>query len=94
MEGGSMNKIEQITMDVLRIQRAMSPNVKHAEIITTEDALAILAEAEQHLNADRPIARLVHRLKFDIIEGNVRWRTNEQEDAPVTSSKLIPFIRK
>ena len=82
-----MNKIEKITADVLRISRALRSVAPQTEIITVEEALAVLADAEKHLNPERPLAGLVHILKFDIIEGNTRWRSNE--DASKTKSASI-----
>ncbi len=86
-----MNKIEQITADVLRVKRCLSKHLDQVEIITTEEALNILVDAEEHVNPDRPIAKLIHQLKNDIIEGNTEWRKSDEDEI---NSKLIPFTKQ
>ena len=87
------NMIEDITADVLRVSRALRSSAPQTEIITVEEALAILYSAEQNLDPNRAIAKLAHELKFDIVEGNTKWRKPKgDKPEPATDSKLIQFI--
>lgn len=88
-----MNKIERITADVLRVSRHLRSVAPQTTIMTVEEALAILYDAEQNLDPERKIAKLAHELKFDIVEGNTKWRKPESNSQDKeTSSTLIQFI--
>lgn len=65
---------------------------------TVEDALFTLNAVEMSIfestldGHNRKLSREVHILKYDLIEGNTKWRHELENER--TSFKLIPFTRK
>ena len=67
--------------------------VNHPEGIklTMETCMNILGGVSVYVYEDRKVAKLAHNLKFDLIEGDSKWRNPSKKNL---NSKLIPFTRR
>ena len=87
-----MNRLERIA----KCYWAVGTALRHpdAPAVSTEKALKALNTSDQLRPQDAKEMRLsaeMHTLRYDIIEGNTEWRSNESRK--VINSTLIQFTK-
>ncbi len=79
-----MNRLEQAVSDYWRVSRTLrDPDAPG--VITTERALRALNSSDQLRPEEWRLSKLMHVLRYDIIEGNTKWRDRRR----VVNSVLI-----
>ncbi len=68
-----MNRLEQITSDYWLVSRALrAPEAP--DTLTTEKALKALNSSDRLRPEEWRLNDLMHIIRYDIIEGNTKWR--------------------
>lgn len=81
-------RLEQITTDYWRVSSALrSP--RGAKGLTTEDALGTLNSSDRLRPEEWRLMDLMHIIRFDIIEGNTKWR---EQRRVVNSVSTLPTM--
>ena len=81
-----MNRLEQAAHDYWLVSREVrSPDEGVENGITTEFALKILSSAERLRSEHWRLKEHMHVLRYDIIEGNTKWRNRKREVGSIST---------
>lgn len=72
-----MRRLEQITIDYWEVSNALRHDKPHKEL-SVGDALTQINSSDRLRPEEWRLADLIHVLRFDLIEGNTKWREQPQ----------------
>ena len=85
----SKRRFEQIASDYWAVSHALNDPLSPA--ITCQEALGFVSSSDRLRPEEHLLRELMHVIRYDIIEGNTEWRSNEKRR--VVGSILILPIR-